>query len=217
VSLLIVGLALLAVNTAACSLERLKVLLGRPTGSEKDWKSRLVSWAPTLMHLLFFLILAGHMSTFSLGSWTLHRLRQGDSLNLAGTQYQIEAIEGVPFEDEGPLLGKLKYHQLSISQNNTRQVISELHPLRLKNGNWLLFIPPKGTAKGPGQQIVDCSGETRDLRPVLMSRDTEILLKEVNDPGLGLITCAFGLILLLMGVYYALLWTKKENGQTILR
>jgi len=211
--LLIASLGALALNTFVCTANRLAEL-ARSDGRRMDRTRLFQLWAPTLMHILFFLVLGGHMATFTFGKWRLHTVKSGDviSYSAGSAPLGVGGLSRRLYENEGPLKGNVRYHELQAEIGGRRDIISELRPLRLPNGDWLLLLAPQKNEKNrtaPAEEPVDCSGEERHVTPPAFHPAQNIRLKQVSDPGIFFLFIGFGLILVLMGSYYALSW---RNG-----
>lgn len=214
VGMLIASLGAFALNILACTLDRLGELL-KPKGSG-GLSRTFVAWAPTLMHILFFLILAGHMATFSLGRWQNHVVRQGQTLRFSPGHppLVIGGFSRSTRQVQGALRGSVIAHRVELRVGGEEAVISELRPLRLANGDWLFLLPPQqkaGKRHRPLEGQVDCSGEERHARPIPFASSQTLTLKQVSDPGVHFLLAGFGLILLLMGLHYSLRW-KRESA-----
>ncbi len=210
--MLLASLGAFAVNILACTLDRLGELL--KTRMSGGPSRAFVAWAPTLMHVLFFLVLAGHMATFSLGRWQNHVVRQGQSLRYSPGHppLVIGGFSRSTRQVQGALRGSVIAHRIELRVGGKEAVISELRPLRLGNGDWLLLLPPQqksGQRHRPLEGPVDCSGEERHARPIPFSGGQPITLKQVSDPGVHFLFFGFGLILVLMGLHYALRWKRE--------
>lgn len=214
--LLLATLSALALNTFVCTANRLAELVrsnGKPMGGKKVFQL----WAPTLMHILFFMVLGGHMATFTFGRWHQHTVKSGDAISYSPGMppLSIGKFSRQLYKNEGPLKGSVIYHELQTEINGRRYVISELRPLRLPNGDWLLLMPPQKKEQGrqePAEDPVDCSGEERHVSPPSFHRAQLVKLKQVSDPGIFFLFAGFGLILILMGIHYALSW-RNHAGQ----
>ena len=212
---LIVALALLALNTFACTLSRL-IELSRRKKEKHDLRHILVSWAPTLMHILFFLIMAGHMATFTFGQWHLHRVQRGQTLNYSPefAPLKITAFSRTTRLTPGPLQGSAIAHIVELLVEGRGAVISELKPLKLPNGDWLLLQAPQKRdqkARTAVEPPVDCSLEERHVNPLVFNPDQAIMLKQVSDPGVYFLFIGFGLIMGLLALYYSLSWSKRKD------
>jgi hypothetical protein len=215
VVLLIVSLGLLALNTLACTITRVEEL-GRLVKAKKWGPTKtFVMWAPTVMHILFFLLLAGHMTAFSFGEWQHHIARKGDSLKFSDEfpPLRISGVSRTIREVRGPLYGSTVSHQVELQIAGRDAVISEMKPLKLPNGSWLLLLPPQQKDKKglvSADQPVDCSGEERHVKSIPFDASEPIKLKQVFDPGIYFLFIGFGLILVLLGFYYTITWRNKS-------
>lgn len=211
--LLIVSLGVLALNTLACTINRLGEL-SRPKGKKGGPGKTLVTWAPTLMHILFFLLLAGHMAAFSFGESKHHTVKQGESLYFAAdaSPITITSFSRTIRQIKGPLHGSTVSHQVEVKIEGNRAVISEMQPLKLANGHWLIFLPPQQKDKKgpvPVDEPVDCSGEERQVKAIPFDPGQPIKLKQVFDPSIYFLFIAFGLILVLLSLHYTITWQRK--------
>lgn len=211
--LLLVSLGVLALNTLACIISRLgdlSHLKGKRWGRSKVF----VTWAPTLMHVLFFLLLASHMAAFSFGQWQYHTVRKGESLSFSPkfSPLLVTGFSRTIRLVRGPLQGSTVAHQVELRIEGKSAVVSELQPLKLPNGDWLLFLPPQQREKRGSVPIkipVDCSGEERHVKSIPFDPSEPIRLKQVFDPAIYLLFTGFGLILILMGIHYTINWRNK--------
>ncbi len=212
--LLLISLALLGLNTLACTTRRIAELAaGKKTGGSGT--RRFVNWAPTLMHTLFFLVLAGHMTTFTFGRWKVHTIRQGELLRFS-EQHQplrVKSFSRLVRNVEGALTGSTIGHRVVTQIGGRELTIGELNPARLPNGDWLLFLP-SGTREGKrsagSENPVDCSLEERQIGHVPFDSHGTIQLKQVSDPGLYFLFTGLGLIILLMAFHYILSWKSRR-------
>ena len=216
VGLLITSLALLALNTFACTLTRL-VELSRRGRKRGNIRQGLVLWAPTLMHILFFLIMAGHMATFTFGQWQTHKVHRGDSLAYSPEfpPLKITAFSRKSRHTPGVLQGGTIAHRVEVRVSGRSAVISELKPLKLPNGDWLLLQAPKKGKKqgrGPVEAPVDCSLEERHVKPTAFTPDQPFMLKQVSDPGIYFLFSGFALIMVLLTTYYLFSWRNRRRS-----
>jgi len=215
--LLIAALAALALNTFACTVNRLAEL-ARSNGKQMGRARIFQLWAPTLMHILFFLVLGGHMATFTFGKWQLRTVKSGDIISYATGMPPLKAgdFSRRVYQNEGPLKGGVIHHEFQAEISVRRHIISELRPLRLPNGDWLLLLPPQKKEQPkpePAEEPEDCSGEERHVSPPSFNPAQPVKLKQVSDPGIFFLFTGFGLILILMGTYYTLSW-RNNNGRS---
>lgn len=217
-AVLLAFLGLLALNTFACTFTRLSELVqGRR--KNRNAAAGVIRWAPTVMHSLFFLALAGHMATFSFGAWQIHKLQQGESLHYSSAHPPISVVSfsRVVRDVPGPLDGSVVEHRAEVDINGSRSTISELNPARLPNGDWLLLLPPQlRNQKGriPVDTPVDCSLEERHVEPIPFSPEQPIRFKQVSDPGVPFLFTGLVLIFLLIIIHYAVLWSIQGRSNS---
>jgi hypothetical protein len=210
---LLFALGTLSLNTFACTVNRLAEL-ARSKGKKMARARTFQLWAPTLMHILFFLVLGGHMATFTFGDWRQYTVKSGDRIPYSPDMapVSVENFSRRVYQNEGPLKGGVIFHELQAGIDGRRHTIRELQPLRLPNGDWLLLLSPQKNGKSKRRQAeepVDCSGEERHLSPPPFNPAQDIQLKQVSDPGIYFLFTGFGLILVIMGTYYALSWRNN--------
>lgn len=216
-ALLIAALGALALNTFACTVNRL-VELARFNG-KRTGKARMFQlWAPTLMHILFFMVLGGHMATFTFGKWRQLAVHSGDVLSYSPGMPPLSVgdFSRRVYRNEGLLKGGVIRHELQAEIGGRRHAVSESRPLRLPNGDWLLLLPPQKKeqpSREPVEDPVDCSGEERHVSPPSFNPAQPVKLKQVSDPGIFFLFSGFGLILILMGTYYAFSWRNNAGRQ----
>lgn len=211
--LLLISLALLGLNTLACTVRRIAELAsGKRAGASGT--RRFVNWAPTLMHTLFFLVLAGHMTTFTFGRWTLHTVKAGETLSYSerGEPLRVKDFSRRVRDVQGPLAGSILGHQVVMETGGQEIKIGELTPARLPNGDWLLFLPsgPREGKRGVRvENPVDCSLEERQVGPVAFDPQGTIHLKQVFDPGIFFLFSGLALIIVLVVLHYGLTWKNR--------
>ena len=214
-SVLLAVLGMLALNTAACTVNRLLELV-RGKRKSHNTAAAMIRWAPTVVHSLFFLALAGHMATFSFGEWQVHQLRRGESLIYSSEHPSLKVISfsRVVREAPGPLNGSVIEHRVEVDINGSRRTISELNPSRLPTGDWLFLLPPQQRNKKgriPVDTPVDCSLEERHIEPIPFSPEQPVRFKQVSDPGVFFLFTGLTLIIVLIIVHYAILWSVQRR------
>ena len=143
VLLLVLSLWLLASSTMACTVARV-VELGHLSTRKWGPGKTLVAWAPPPMHILFFLLLAGHMVAFTFGEWQQYTVRKAETLQFSSrfSPLTVADFSRSVCLAKGPLCGSTVSHQADLQIAGGKATISELQPLRLPNGEWLFLLPP---------------------------------------------------------------------------
>jgi len=174
-------LALLGVNAVACSLDRLRSLAGAFRGAEKGQAG--VRAIPTLIHLLFLMVLAGHLLLSLSGYRREWAMTAGQSVALDGGK-QVTLVE----------------------ENRTFHAEPEAIRGLLRQAEWTLTLEDGGRSEIRRLRCLDSfswHGLTFHLSLLGKSdRNPQLRLLVQRRRGQGLIFGGFFLIVLLLGVYY---------------
>ena len=128
-------LALLGVNTFACTLERLTALWTRRR--EYSFKRFFLIISPSLMHIFFLVALSGHALSIFVGDHQEFPIKTGDIITLPAFTLEIKEMRPVFWEH--PLLqNPLKQCMVALDIKTPSRILSEkisfLHPLWF--GGW---------------------------------------------------------------------------------
>jgi hypothetical protein len=184
-------LLLLGINTFACSLDRLLRLLTHYDRSAKLEFS--VALAPTLVHLVFILVLCGHaLSSFS-GSVETVSCAPGQAVPLpGGRSLQVLTVRFDTHARPAPIAGKLKgmsadlrFHAPGFDGEFTAAILSPAY-----RAGYSFHL-----------DSVDKYARTRQLRLVIR-----------RDPGIRLIIPGLIAIILLMAWYFPALAVLKKRS-----
>jgi hypothetical protein len=177
-------------NTAVCTTERLAFLLRR----RKEFRSRAfaVSIAPSVMHLLFLVIVSGHaVSQFTA---TIRRMPAAEGARLALPPGVLEVKRSGCTRRPEPGLTHLVQGcsaslVLSSAGREEERTVAILHPIRWQG--YSVHLKPRGLAK-PGERAA-----------------LELVVKK--DAGLALILAGNVALSLLMLWYFPIV-IRKRNG-----
>ncbi len=181
---LLLTLLLLGVNTFACSVDRLRRLL--PQRRQMARGEFAVAVVPTLVHLVFLLVLGGHLLSSAAGSVETVSCAAGRAAALAGGRsLEVLAVRYDVQEAPPALAGKLKgmsaelrYRAPGVDERFTAAVLA---PVRRAGFSFHL-------------DAIDKYARTRELRLIVR-----------RDPGIGIILPGLAVIILLMAWYYSAL------------
>jgi len=207
---LLLVLTLLAINTLACATKRIFGLFRAQdnSGSGKFF----ISLIPSLVHLLFLLVLLGHLLTFSFGRVIQIPVTDNSRVkwDKESPGYTVGGIKRKYFPARTRLNEQLKQVSLDlISKDGVKKELSFMHPL-YDRGDFI-FLDMLRVKK---KQIVD--KEDCDQSQLFKNRQEskkprgQIYLRIVSDPGLVILVSGFLLIVLLMLVYYVSRSTSKS-------
>jgi hypothetical protein len=177
-------------NTAVCTTERLAFLLRR----RREFRSRAfaVTVAPSIMHLLFLVIVSGHaVSQFTA---TIRRMpaAEGARLSLSTGVIEVERSECTHRAEPGLthlVQGCSASLSLSSPGRQEERTVAILHPIRWQG--YSIHLKPKGLAKPGGGSAL------------------ELVVK--RDAGLPLII-AGNVVLSLLMLWYFPIVIRKRNG-----
>jgi hypothetical protein len=211
--LLLLALSALGVNTAACTADRVATLWS--TRSGRPLPAFLRDLTPSVIHALFAVVMLGHLLTITGGTWQRVTLREGRRIAIPGTDGLV--VEDLRIDLSRPAAGQEQRvtgttATLASADGGTLQVAFGA-PVSYR-GYHLLLDRPKKQKKDPPKSGADadenCNRE-KDFRAARADQAGTTQLLVVDDPGLWVIFPAFGLILVLMGWYFAVP-VKRNRG-----
>lgn len=186
-------LLLLGINTVACSIDRLLRLL--PQRRRMAKLEFAVSLTPTLVHLVFILVLGGHLLSSFTGSVEKVTCAAGQAVTLPdGRSLQVLAVRYATHARPASIAGKLKgmsadlrFRASGFDGEFTVAILSPAH-----RAGYSFFL-----------DSVDKYARTRELRLVVR-----------RDPGIRLILPGLLVIILLMAWYFPALIALKNRCQS---
>lgn len=137
-------LALLGVNTFACTLERLTALWSRR--QEYSFNRFFLIISPSLMHICFLVALSGHALSVFYGTHKEFPIKTGDIITLPAFTLEIKEVRPVFFEN--PLLqNPLKQCRVALDLKTPSRTLSKeisfLHPLWFRGWSFILDMNQK--------------------------------------------------------------------------
>jgi hypothetical protein len=193
---LLLVLLLLGVNTIACSIDRLLHLLPQYKRTAK--LEFTVSLAPTLVHLVFILVLGGHALSSFCGSVETVSCAPGQAVALSGGRsLQVLAVRFTTHEAPDSMAGRLKGMSADMSFRS---------PGFAGEFTTAVLSPAFRAGYSFHLDSVDKYARSRELRLIVR-----------RDPGIRLILPGLFVIILLMAWYFPALailkkrYTPKEN------
>jgi len=184
-------LLLLGINTVACSIDRLLRLL--PLRKKMARLEFMVTLTPTLVHLVFILVLCGHLLSSFTGSVEKVSCAPGQALELSGQRtLQVLAVRCETHAQPPSLAGKLK------------KMSAALH-FRAPgfDGEFTAAILAPAHRAGFSFHLDSVDKYARSRELVLIIR---------RDPGIGLIIPGLLAIIALMLWYFPALWITKNKS-----
>jgi hypothetical protein len=205
---LIIGL--LVLNTFACTVERLKLLINR--ARENGKKVRPVHFAPSVVHLFFILILFGHLLSSAFSYHQRQEIHPGSKVILpGGTVLSVEDVKIHYFPDNSKLANRISQCtvQLADTADPGRQwtvrflepaVIDgiELHLDMEKKRHGIMADKKQKTEPAKEDEVCDQSPVYHVKK--LNTRNVYLVMRK--DAGFHLLVPSFFVVIIMMGWYY---------------
>jgi len=210
---LLATLFFLGINTAVCTINRMAALV--PRRREMPFKRFLVLLSPSLIHALFFIVVLGHLVTFTLGEWNTVAVSEGGKVAISPSspEMTVASIEKKYFDRKSDLFDRIAQISVKLTDDGNRATtVSFMNPVSLSGRHVFLDMEkqkkkmkPEAPVKKPAP--VKAEPETCNKAHVCHAvkkepEEQKIFLLVINDPGLFIIVTAFGLILILMTWYF---------------
>jgi hypothetical protein len=182
---------LLGINTILCAQARMLELWQKRSGLSKG--KLFVLYLPSLMHLVFVLMLSGHLLTFTLCQHARIPIQEGASFTLpSGEAFMVESLRPDIYSSGSKLSGRLRNMTATLRPaapaSGTPLELKILDPIR--HGSLHLHLDLAPSSK-------------QDNRP-------HLFLIVTKDPGLPIIVSGLTVLIALMLIYYA---AKLRNGR----
>jgi uncharacterized membrane protein len=162
---------------------------------------------PSLVHLLFIMIMIGHLTTFTTGVWQTLPLAAGKSVAIdsIGATYQVQGVQDRFFSDTSAMRDRIAQTTVTLVDANRETTrLQYTRPTRLNGHFFLLDKAGKKQKRTQTQRIMpSATEETCNKAPDYVETDqagrqNQQLLLVVTDPGLPVIITGLTLIMVLM-------------------
>ena len=212
-------LSLLGINMAVCACHRLATLLSYWHKLPK--LKLLIDLTPSVIHLCFLIILAGHLLTFTLGKWNRIPLFEKKPIHLIDMDsvFTVESINNEYYPEKTLLTGRISQTSVQLTNQHHQPIhLTHLEPVHF-NGTYLFLVREKQKKEAFLQKnkevVEDSSNETCNKAPVYHTKRQKdksgLFLLQVFDPGLFPIITGLFSILVLM-IFYFLRYKKAANN-----
>ncbi|HPJ38385.1 MAG TPA: hypothetical protein PLT75_08070 [Spirochaetota bacterium] len=197
--LLFISMALLAVNTVACAADRLYIIW--PKRKNISLRIFLTLISPSIIHILFIIVLFGHFLTFTVISHQRYPVEKGTLLTLPNNvQLRINDITMINYPPDSYLKDRLMNGILSVSEitqsGENNYSIKFLEPVSL-NGAYLHIDVAKRVT--PESNTTVCSrAEVKRTEQVM----PQFYLLYTEDPGLMVIVVFLFIMIGFLFWYY---------------
>jgi hypothetical protein len=205
-------LGVLGLNTFVCASNRVARLIRQRHGLTTGRFFFLL--IPSLIHLLFIVLMLGHLTTFTTASWQTVALEAGKHLTAGQTQqpYQVHAIQDRFYPGTSALRDRISQTTVTLMNPDQESIQLKYAQPVFKEG--LFFFLDRVKKRGPAvkeRRLTSTSKETNketcDKSPVYIEQNLaqpegRVLLLIVSDPGLVVILVGLTLIMGLMLGYF---------------
>ena len=218
---------LFGVNLVACTVQRLGALLRASRNYSPVQFFTLL--CPTLIHMAFLLVLAGHFITFTTASHARIPIQSGSELSLPdGTKVAVNGIEHVFFPEESLLRGRVAQTKVDLSWKEDDRPVSGtvrfMESLTVNGQTVTLDMKRRKEKEGSGgKEIVNreknldeesCNkAQAYHLSRYRNVRTPELYVIATRDPGLSLLVPSFAVMIVLFVYYYAVTGILKNNQE----
>ncbi len=205
-------MALLAANTVACAIERLRSLW--PRRREMAAPRFLVLIAPSIIHLLFVTIMGGHLLTFEGIEYRRYAVDPGSAIELPdGNHVVVRDIRMENYPETTYLKDRLKNARYTLEITGTggmsERLLGFLEPLRMGRA----FLHADVTKRAAG--VMAEKGATvcnRAEVKSLPSSGPQFYIVYSRDPGLPVIVSLLVVICIVMTWYYVMTMSRAKEA-----
>jgi hypothetical protein len=210
---------LLGINTFACTLNRMTVLV--PRKKILGTKRFLVLISPSVIHILFMAMLAGHFLSFTAVTQQKIPVAEGDKIFVNGVgEISVKSIKNEFFPDSSFLAQRIKQirTEISIDADGVKkdEIVSFLEPV-LINGNIIqLDIEKKkeNMIVKPLPKDETCNKEKKfNYSENTAQVNPQLFLLITRDPGILILLPGFFIVILIMGWYFYQTNFSKMNKE----
>jgi hypothetical protein len=199
---------LLGINTLACTLNRMAVLV--PRRKILGTKRFLVLVSPSVIHILFMAMLAGHFLSFTAVTQQKIPVAEGDKIFVNGIgEISVVSITNEFFQDSSLMAQRIKQTRAAISIDadgvKTDDVVSFLEPV-LASGSIIQLDMEKKKENmivKPLAKDETCNKEKKfHYSENTTQVNPQLFFLITKDPGLFILLPGFFIVILLMGWYF---------------
>jgi hypothetical protein len=205
IPLLFIIMGLLGLNTFACAISRMSRLIHQRRSMTTVRFLHLMT--PSLVHLLFIMIMIGHLTTFATGAWQTLPLAVDKSVTIDSIDatYQVQGVQDRFFSDTSAMRDRIAQTTVTLIDANREMTrLAYTRPAYLNGRFFLLDKAGKKQKRTQTQRIMpSATEETCNKAPDYVETDqsrkkNRQLLLVVKDPGLPIIIAGLTLIMVLM-------------------
>ena len=208
IPLLFLVMGLLGVNTFICATNRMaRLIRQRRTMAAGRF---IYLMMPSLVHMLFIMIMIGHLTTFTTGTWQILPLVPGKlvTIDSVGAPYQVQRAEDRFFPQTSGLRDRIAQTTVTLVDANQETIQVQYNRPAFVDGRFFLLDKANKKKKRSEKERIlpSTSEETCNKAHVYVEtnqarKGNRQLLLIVSDPGLAVIITGLTLIMVLMIAY----------------
>lgn len=217
---IIAVLFLLGINTVICTASRIAALVSK-RNAESAYQFT-VALIPSVIHILFIIVLSGHVVTMALGKWIRMPLDQDAVVTIDSSTPPLTAtdIRNELYPDYSLMRGRVKQTTVTLRDPDGKSItMSYLDSIGYHGYQLHLdMIKDKRTVdQGKLQNAIPDSALTCNKSDLFSMKNKpregrkKLFLLAIYDPGLPVIITAFSLILAVMTWYFIEILRKRNS------
>ena len=198
-------------NILVCAVQRIVQIYGQRSGIRTPVLIKTL--LPSMIHLLFLVVLAGHLATFTMGQWEKVPIFPGQTMAAAGMAHSLEvmSVSHTYYPEDSGLKGRIAQTTVVVKTPDGRAyVLTHGHPVKIGGQHIYLDMArkkPAAAPTAPAPVISNLDEETCNKEQVYHTKkpakeNRRLSLLVVTDPGLVPISLGLAGILVLMVWYF---------------
>lgn len=210
---------LLGINALACTVNRIMKLLPRRKAIGSERFSVLIS--PSVIHILFILMLAGHLLSFTAANQLKIPVSEGEKVNIGNIgEVTVKSISYEYFPESSLLRQRIKQTDVEFSADgngiSNSYKVAFMEPVII-NGNILLLDMEKKKQDRivkPDPVNDNCNKEQKyHYAKSAAETKPQLYFLVIKDPGLFMLLPGFCLVIIIMAWYFYQTNISKKNKQ----
>jgi hypothetical protein len=221
--LVIIVLFLLGVNTMICTINRIAELASKKNSSSAY--RFLVSLLPSVIHLLFLVVMTGHVITITTGVWKRIPIEQDTVIRIdqAIPALTVKDIRNDLYPDTTLIAKRIRQTTITLEDGegktlNMKYLDSvgyhgyKLHLDMIKGKKSMLEELKENKMVIPESARICFKSDLFNTKNKPVDQQKKLFLLVISDPGLPVILTGFTLILIIMTWYFVEILRKRNNA-----
>jgi len=220
--LIILVLFLLGVNTAICTINRIIELSRKRNPSSYRYTVTLL---PSVIHLLFLVVLSGHVITITTGVWKRIPIEQNAVIRIDQTApaLTVKDVQNELYPDATLMAGRIRQTTVTLQENNGAPFSMKyldsvgyhgytLHLDMFKERKNMMEELKQNKTVIPESARTCYKSDLFNTKNKPAEKQKKLYLLAISDPGLPVILTAFTLILVIMSWYFIEVLRKRDKA-----